>query len=182
MKQADEAKNKVEIQMQEVSHAKSSAEEASNKVKAMMDDQRKVFEENQLRVQQILDVVKLASQGDLSGQLKVSGDDPIGQVAEGIRILLDNLSHQKQAVDTIITSLDSASTELNQSADNLSSTANEMRSAATTTQGESSEASAASREIAENVRQVAVNSKEMDESIKHITQSMNKHPRWFPKP
>ncbi|WP_322046698.1 methyl-accepting chemotaxis protein [Paraburkholderia sp. J67] len=49
-------------------------------------------EEDQRKVEKLLDVVRKAASGDLSGQVDVQGDDPIDQLAAGIKSMMSDLS------------------------------------------------------------------------------------------
>ncbi|WP_321815106.1 MULTISPECIES: methyl-accepting chemotaxis protein [unclassified Paraburkholderia] len=49
-------------------------------------------EEDQRKVEKLLDVVRKAASGDLSGEVVVQGDDPIDQLAAGIKSMMSDLA------------------------------------------------------------------------------------------
>jgi methyl-accepting chemotaxis protein len=49
-------------------------------------------EEDQRKVEKLLDVVRKAASGDLSGEVSVLGDDPIDQLAGGIKSMMSDLA------------------------------------------------------------------------------------------
>ncbi|MBN3856533.1 PAS domain S-box protein [Paraburkholderia sp. Ac-20340] len=49
-------------------------------------------EEDQRKVEKLLDVVRKAASGDLSGEVAVQGDDPIDQLAAGIKSMMSDLA------------------------------------------------------------------------------------------
>ena len=60
----------------------------------------------------ILDVVRAAAAGDLTRRLDVVGDDPIGQVAQGLRDLLTSLRQSMSLVTSTVSQLGGSSAEI----------------------------------------------------------------------
>lgn len=162
---AQEALNLAEIE-------KKKAQEAKKEISEIMKKQENITNENNRRVDVILDVVQKASEGNLSDKIEITGSDPIGKVAEGIKVMLKNLINQKNQSTKLIESLSEASIQLTNSSQKLANTSEEMNKNAGTTKMEADHASKATDGISMNIQMVASSSEEMSASIKEISNSM----------
>jgi methyl-accepting chemotaxis protein len=118
------------------------------------------------KVGQILGVVKVAAQGDLTTEITVAGQDPIGQVGEGLSGFFKELRGSLQKIGQSAQSVGSASEELTAISQQLAGNAEETATQATVV-------SAASEEVSKNVSVVAASSEEMLASIREIAKSAN---------
>ena len=118
-------------------------------------------EELRTKVGQLLGVVQAASQGDLTQTVPVSGEDPIGQMGEGLAELLGDLRRSIGTIAEQAQSLSSASEE-------LTSVSQQMASNAEETTAQAKVSAEASDRVSESVTTVASASEEMNASIKEI--------------
>ena len=118
-------------------------------------------EELRTKVGQLLGVVQAASQGDLTQTVPVSGEDPIGQMGEGLAELLGDLRRSVGTIAEQAQSLSSASEE-------LTSVSQQMASNAEETTAQAKVSAEASDRVSESVTTVASASEEMNASIKEI--------------
>ena len=117
------------------------------------------------KVDRILPVLKSAARGDLSHAVDVTGNDVIGQMAEGLRVLLGAIRASVMGIDRHVGRLSTAAGELNRVADRMHTTADE-------TSGKAGVVSAASAQVSVNVQTVAVSADEMTANIGDIARSI----------
>jgi len=122
------------------------------------------------KVAQISSFVALAADGDLTGEITVSGQDPIGQVGERLSSFFRELRLSLQKIGESAQSVGSASEQLTAISQQLSGNAEETATQATVV-------SAASEEVSKNVSVVAASSEEMLASIREIAKSANESAR-----
>lgn len=118
----------------------------------------------QKKVEQILEVVNAAAQGDISKQLSVMGSDPAGQVGQALTDFFANLR-----VD--IGSFGKTGDDLNLSSNELVSVSQQLSANAEETSAQAGVVSTASDEVSNNVQVVATGTEEMTASIKEIANS-----------
>jgi methyl-accepting chemotaxis protein len=118
------------------------------------------------KVTQILGVVKASAEGDLTTEVTVTGQDPIGQVGEKLSAFFRELRASLQKIGQSAQSVGSASEELTAISQQLAGNAEETATQATVV-------SAASEEVSKNVSVVAASSEEMLASIREIAKSAN---------
>ena len=94
---------------------------AENQKKALRDKEEAI--ELQKKVQAILTSVNLASEGDLTEDVTVSGTDAIGQVGDGLRQLLASFRESIAAFSKIITRLAASSQQMSSLSTEMSATA-----------------------------------------------------------
>ncbi len=130
--------------------------------KEMREREKSQAKELQEKVDSILNVVKLAAQGDLSKKITVSGQDPIGQMG--------------QELNNFFTSLRSDIGDIGKNAESVSAAAEELTATSTTMSANAEETSAqagvvaaASEEVGNNVQTVATGAEEMSASISEIS-------------
>ncbi len=59
--------------------------------KQRIEDERRAQEELRRRIDALLDVVRRAAEGDLTAEVTVDGDDPVGELGQGLRQMLTDL-------------------------------------------------------------------------------------------
>lgn len=126
------------------------------------EEEREVAHELQTKVDNMLEVVNFAAQGDLTKSVTVKGDDAIGQMGEGLSAFLADL---RQSISGIA---ETAQT-LGVSSEELSTVSQKMAGNAEETSAQANVVSAASEEISRNVQTVATGTEEMSASIKEIS-------------
>jgi methyl-accepting chemotaxis protein len=123
--------------------------------------ERRQAEELQHKVQQILEVVEAAAQGDLTREVTVQGDDAIGLVGRGLAKLLGDLRSN-------IASISANANSLGASAEELTAVSSEMSANAEETSAQANVVSAAAEQVSKNVQTVATGVEEMGASIREI--------------
>ncbi len=116
------------------------------------------------KVAQILEVVNMAAQGDITGQLNVMGSDPVGQIGQALADFIADLRVN-------IGSFGKAGDELNHSSSELISVSQQLSANAEETSTQAKVVSAASEQVNINVQVVATGTEEMTASIKEISKS-----------
>ncbi len=117
-----------------------------------------------LRVQQLLEIVAAAAQGDLCAEVLVQGDDALGQLGEGLVRLLRNL---RQSIRAIAGNAQSQS----DSSEEMILVGQQMAQDAQQTSDQARTASGASKEVSRNIEGVAEAADRMNVSIKEIARS-----------
>lgn len=135
---------------------------AENQKKALRDKEEAI--ELQKKVQAILASVNLASEGDLTEDVTVSGTDAIGQVGDGLSQLLASFRESIAAFSKIITRLAASSQQ-------MSSLSTEMSATAAETAAQSNSVSAAAEQVSRNLQTVAAASEEMSASVNEIAKN-----------
>ncbi len=128
------------------------------------DRERQQAEELSHKVDSMLEVVKAAAEGDLTVEIKVSGDDAIGQMGEGLSQFLNKLR-------TNITNIGRNAEGLAKSAEHLTSVSQMLAGNAEETSVQANVVSEASGNVSNNVEAVATGSEEMGASIKEISRN-----------
>jgi len=122
------------------------------------------------KVNLTLEAVQAASAGDLTRELAVTGDDPMGRVGNGLRILFEGLRANLRKTAQSAHSVGAASEQLNAISQQMAGNAEETATQATVV-------SAASEQVSKNVGVVAASSEEMLASIREIAKSANEAAR-----
>ena len=121
----------------------------------LMDERRKAMEDLQGKVDTILGVVTRAAEGDLTGNLNISGSDTIGKLAQGVQRMVDNLGglvNQEQQSGIQVTS---SATEIAATAKQQEATAAEQAATVNEIVATSTEISATSKELVRTMEEVA---------------------------
>ncbi|MBT5631263.1 MAG: PAS domain-containing protein [Nitrospina sp.] len=118
------------------------------------------------KVNEILDVVNAASQGDLTSDITVSGSDDLGQIGDGLKKFFTNL---KNDIDKISKNAESVSA----AAEELTATSTTMSANAEETSAQAGVVAAASEQVGTNVQTVATGAEEMGASISEIANNSN---------
>ncbi len=120
--------------------------------------------ERNSKVDEVLRTVDAASHGDLTRDITVTGNDPIGKIGDGLAGFLKQLRSNLGAIGNTAALLASSSEELSSVSHQIGITAEE-------TTKQTQLVSAASTEVDQNVQTVAAGAEEMAASIKEISRS-----------
>lgn len=132
--------------------------------------ERKTAQDLQDKVDNMLEVVKSAAEGDLTREISVNGTDAIGQMGQGLKNFLENL---RKNISQIATTAKTLAT----SSESMTAVSQEMAGTAEETSAQANVVSAASQEISRNVQTVATGAEEMGASIKEIAENANEAAR-----
>jgi methyl-accepting chemotaxis protein len=174
-KKSDERERKQVIEAQERERQEAlelqqRQEHEKQEVLERQEKERKTAKELQDKVDNMLEVVKAAAEGDLTREISVNGSDAIGQMGKGLKYFLENLRKS-------ISQIASTAKALASSSEQMSSVSQEMAGTAEETSAQANVVSAASQEISRNVQTVATGTEEMEASIKEIAQNANEAAR-----
>ena len=143
---------------------KLSSEEESRRQRAQMEQEQREAEELNRKVESILTVVSAASEGDLTREVEIQGDDPIGKMGQGLAKFFKDLRDSMGEIANTSHTLASSSEE-------LTSVSQEMAGNANETSNQAGVVSAASEEISRNIQTVATGTEEMNASILEISRN-----------
>jgi methyl-accepting chemotaxis protein len=135
--------------------------------KVVADNQQKALQEKEAAVQlrqkaeTLLEAVNAAAAGDLTQTVEVKGTDAIGQVGEGLQVLLQSFRSSIQAFAGASNQLSSASGQMSLVSADMSAVAEETAAQSTTV-------GAAAEEVSRNLQTVAAGAEEMSASINEI--------------
>lgn len=132
VKKAVEASKLAELEKKKAADALVEASVEKKKAEELAEKNRLASIELQQKVDEILHVVNAAKKGDLTQEIRISGSDAIGQLAEGLSSLFEELSRDFYAIDAMAGKLEKQSVQ-------LSSNCNEMNASAQKTNGLSNE-------------------------------------------
>lgn len=121
-------------------------------------------EEMAAKVAAVLEVVQAASQGDLTRELTVAGDDVVGRLAGGLGTLIGAFRESMVNIEKTSQALEVASEQ-------LTILAQGMGDGATMTSDRAASASAASEEVSTSIQTVAAAAEQMTASIREIAQN-----------
>jgi methyl-accepting chemotaxis protein len=138
------------------------ATEVTEHVKAKLELQKKV--------ELILDVVRSASQGDLTKEISVHGSDAIGQMGDGLALFFKSLRH---SIQQILLNAQS----VGESAQKLTALSGQMAGDAAQTASQAGVVSNTSGEVSKNVSVMATGGDEMLTSIRLIASSTSESAR-----
>jgi len=132
-------------------------------VKFATDITSQVLAKNRLEegVAHLLDVTAAASNGDLTVEVGLEGDDPVGRMASSIGAMLSNLRDSMSTIGGHTQALASASEELSAVSQQMAANAEETSTQANTV-------SAASTQVNQNIQSVSAGTEEMTVSIREI--------------
>jgi methyl-accepting chemotaxis protein len=145
-------------------------EREKQEVLERQEKERKTAQELQDKVDNMLEVVKSAAEGDLTREISVNGADAIGQMGQGLKNFLENL---RKNISQIATTAKTLAT----SSESMTAVSQEMAGTAEETSAQANVVSAASQEISRNVQTVATGAEEMGASIKEIAENANEAAR-----
>lgn len=136
------------------------------KLKDAQERERQAAEELKEKVDQILECVQAAAQGDLTQEIGIDGEDAIGQLGGGLSAFLKDLAQSISKIADNAKSLDNASESLKGTSQSLGTCAEETDAQANTV-------AAAAEEVSANINSVAAGIEEMNSSITDIASSAN---------
>ena len=116
------------------------------------------------KVDQILQVVQAASHGDLTHDVTVCGQDPVGQLGEGLSSFFGTLRDSLSTIGENATALAGASEE-------LSAVSSQMSANATQTASQAMIVSTATEEVNTNVAVVSTGVDELNAAIREIAKN-----------
>jgi methyl-accepting chemotaxis protein len=126
--------------------------------------------ELQSKVDQILEVVRAAAEGDLTREVAVRGDDAAGQLGNGLDQFLGDLRGSVAAIAGNAESLGTSSEE-------LAAVSQQMNANAEQTSALAGTVSAAAEQVSANMQTVATGVEEMSASIKEIAKNASEAAR-----
>ena len=129
--------------------------------KVMVEREREIAVDLEQKVESMLTIVQAASQGDLTQEITVNGDNAIGQMGVGLKSFFQNLRNDLGQIGHTATSVSSAAEELTATSTTMSANAEETSVQADVVAG-------ASKEVGTNVQTVATGAEEMSVSIGEI--------------
>lgn len=133
-------------------------------VSADVTAQRIADERLRRSVEEMLNVVQEAQNGNLRVEVSVRGDDSIGKMGEGLEAFINGLR-------LTMTSMAENAQQLSASAEELTAVSQQMASAAEETSSQVTVVSAAGEEVTRNVQVAAAGAEEMSASIREISKS-----------
>ncbi len=120
-------------------------------------------EEDQRKVALLLDTVNRAAAGDLTGEIAVSGTDPIDQLADGIRHMMDDL---RGVIGKVVNS----ASEFSGASRDIADRANTVASGAQALGATVEEMNASIEELTASINSIADNTKGADQLAKSTQQ------------
>lgn len=144
--------------------------EAERTIREANEREQKQAAELRERVNQMLETVDAASQGDLTRDVGFQSEDAVGQMAKGLNKLLADLRGSMGQIASNVQTLASASEELASVSQQLGANAEETSAQATV-------ASTSSEEVTKNVQTVAAGTEQMSASIKEIAANASQSAR-----
>jgi methyl-accepting chemotaxis protein len=121
-------------------------------------------EELKQNVEEILGVVNCASDGDLTQEIHVNGEDAIGQVGARLQTFFSDLRGSIESIAENATSLAGASEE-------LSAVSTQMSGNAEETSSQAQIVSSASTEVSQNIQTVTTGVEELNSAIREIARN-----------
>ena len=124
-------------------------------LRQLMEERNQAMKELQNNVDTMQEVVQKASQGDLTGEIDISGDDAVGQLAKGIQGMINNLNRLVGQVQQSGIQVTSSSTEIAASAKQQEATVAEQAATVNQIVATATEISATSKELVMTMDEVA---------------------------
>jgi methyl-accepting chemotaxis protein len=158
------AKEQEILKLEQAEKERKSIEEKARLEREQSEKDQQQAEELKRKVDSLLVVVNAAAHGDLTHTISMNGQDAIGQMAGGLKQLLQNLKAD-------ITSISESAQILSSSSEELSATGQQMGAAAEETSAQANVVAKASEEISSSVQIVATGTEEMGASIREISRN-----------
>lgn len=149
------------LQSEELKQAAQAQREAAERAAASAQREAEEAAELRCKVDQLLGVVELAANGDLTANVGETGDDAIGRVGGGLEQLLDRLR-------VSITAIAANSGTLARSSEGMTGVSGAMNTHATQSSEEANSVALAADEVSANVETIAAAIEEMNASIREI--------------
>ncbi len=135
--------------------------------------ERNANEELTRKVDELLTVAQAAGAGDLTGEVTFSGDDPVGQLGNGIMQMMDNISNVLRDVNTGSTQIDGGAQQIAGASQSLSEGASEQAANLEEISASLEEMSSMTGQNAENARQASTLSEECQTSADRGSNEMD---------
>ncbi len=123
--------------------------------KAAQERERTQAIELQTKVEQLLEVTQAAGSGDLTVEVPFSGTDAMGQLADGFRVMIENIASTLQEVGSGADQIDQGSQQIASASQSLSEGATEQASSLEEISASLEEISSMTTQNADNCRQTA---------------------------
>jgi methyl-accepting chemotaxis protein len=169
-KRQKEDAERAEQDRQQAERQRQQEREEAQRKQEQADKEKREAEELRAKVDSVLEVVSAAVGGDLTVEVTVIGDDPIGQVGAALAQLMCNLRSSVSAIAGNAQALAGASEE-------LSAVSTQMSANAEETAAQAGVVSAASEQVSKNVQTVATGTEEMSASIREIAKNASEAAR-----
>ncbi|KAF0190986.1 MAG: methyl-accepting chemotaxis protein WspA [Gammaproteobacteria bacterium] len=124
-------------------------------LRSLMEERRKAMEEMQHKVDAILGVVSMAAEGDLTGRVTITGEDAIGQLAQGVQRMMGKLNGLVSQVQQSGIQVTSSATEIAATAKEQEATVAQQASTVNEIVATATEISATSKELVNTMDEVA---------------------------
>ena len=158
------AKEQEALKLEQAEKERKSLEERARLEREQAEKDHKKSRELQEKVNILLSVVNAASEGDLTKKISINGNSAIGQLAGGLKTLLNNLKGD-------IAKISESAQVLSSSSEELSAAGQQMGAAAEETSAQANVVSGTSQEISSSVQIVATGTEEMGSSIRDISKN-----------
>ncbi|MCF6212214.1 MAG: methyl-accepting chemotaxis protein [Gammaproteobacteria bacterium] len=126
-----------------------------NYIAISSEQKREEVETLECKVDAILQVVTLAAQGDLTGEVAIDGDDAIGKLAQGVQSMVNNLNALVSQVQRSGIQVTSSATEIAATAKQQEATISEQASTTNQIAATATEISATTKELENTIDEVA---------------------------
>lgn len=124
-------------------------------IRNSIEDKRIAVDTLRKQVDQILDVVTKAAEGNLTGRINISSNDAIGQLASGVQRMIDSLSTLVAQVQRSGIQVASSTTEIAATSKQQEATAGEQAATTNEIVATATQISATSRELENTMQEVA---------------------------
>jgi len=162
-REREQERSKAEQERQQAERQRAQEQQLAQREKQQGDELR-------AKVDELLETVNAAAEGDLTQEVTVSGEDAIGHVGRGLARLLEKLRSNIAAIAGNAHALARASEE-------LSAVSTQMSANAEETAAQAGVVSSASDEVSKNVQTVATGTEEMSASIREIAKNASEAAR-----
>jgi methyl-accepting chemotaxis protein len=127
-----------------------------NYIAISTEQKREEVETLERKVDQILNVVTMAAEGDLTGNVEVSGDDAIGKLAKGVQGMLERLN-------TLVAQVQRSGIQVTSSATEIAATAKQQEATI-------AEQAATTNEIAATATEISATTKELTNTMDEVAE------------
>jgi methyl-accepting chemotaxis protein len=136
--------------------------------------ERAAAEELRNKVDQLLDVARKAGDGDLTVQVPFSGDDAMGQLADGFQRMITNVADALASINMGANEIDAGSTQIAQASQSLAEASSEQAASLQQINASLEETASTTRQTADNAKQASVLSEDAQRSADRGQEEMQK--------
>lgn len=126
-------------------------------ISGSMEEKRKEVTSLEQKVDQILNVVSKAAEGDLTGVVQVKGEDAIGKLASGVQRMVDSLN-------TLVSQVQRSGIQVTSSATEMAATAKQQEATV-------AEQAATTNQIAATATQISATTKELVSTMDEVAEA-----------